>query len=91
MLIIFLAYCGNLYVIIELIEQIKLDAEGGFRWKCGVGGGGEGGLIPLFVAYSGGVLLFIHRFRRGLVRQNLCNYFLYLYHMQRSKLFHIFA
>ena len=44
--IIFLAY-----VVISTKssnKQIKLDAEGGFRWKCG-------GLIYLFVAYSGGI------------------------------------
>ena len=48
------------------------------------------GLIYLFVAYSGGVLMFIHCFPQGLVRQNLCNYFLYRYHMQPSHLFHGF-
>ena len=45
---------------------------------------GRGGLIYLFVAYSGGVLMFIHRFRRGLVRQNSCNHYLYRNHMQPS-------
>ena len=46
---------------------------------------GRGGLIYLFVAYSGGVLMFIHRFHWGLMRQNLCNYFLYGYHMQPTR------
>ena len=30
-----LGLCDNLYIIIELIKQIKLDVEGGFRWKYG--------------------------------------------------------
>ena len=30
-----LCLCDNLYIIIELIKQIKLDVEGGFRWKYG--------------------------------------------------------
>ena len=48
--IIFFGSCGNLYVIIELIVQIKLDAEEGrFRWKCGVGGGGGGAIYSMLL------------------------------------------
>ena len=82
-----LGLCGNLYIIIRLIKQIKLDTEGGLWWKCW---GGGGGLIYLSIAYSGGVLMFIHRFRRDLVSQNSCNYFLYRYHIQPSYPFHFF-
>ena len=54
--IIFFGSCANLYVIIELIVQIKLDAEeGGFRWKFGVGGGG-GGANLIQAIYS----MFLH-------------------------------
>ena len=36
-----------------------------------------GGLIYLSIAYSGGVLMFIYRFRRGLVTSNPFHVFLH--------------
>ena len=81
----FFGLCGNLYVIIELIVQIKLDAEDGFRWKCGVG---EANLPVCRISRR--VLMFVHRLCRGMMRWNSCNYFLYRYHMQASNSFHVF-